>query len=111
MLKSVSHTKAPKEYGQTLVNFAFCDFAFSTTTMWYIVEVYERPFFNVTSIVADYHIVIVLHPLYKILTTLFPPLDYVIECFVAFNYYFLFYHVPNSTQLVQMLLRIGQNIV
>ena len=79
--------------------------------MGYIVELYERPLFNVTSFVADYYIGIVLHPLYKILTTLFTSLDDVIEGFVALKNYFLFYHIPNSTQLVQMLLRIGQNNV
>ena len=60
---------------------------------------------------VDQNVGIIFHPTNKILATQLAPLDNVIECFGSFKNNFLFCHSLGRMQLVQRLLRLGQNSV
>ena len=111
ILKTFSHSEPTKEYSQTLINYPFRNLVFGSAPMRYEIEIDIRQNCYITILILDHDVRIVFHPLNKKLATLLAPLDNVKECFVFFESYFFCCHNLGSTQLVQMLSRLGRDCV
>ena len=100
-----------KKNSQTLINYAFGYVPLGTSSVRNIIKLDMGQPCYITILVKDYNVGIVFHPTNKILATLFTSLDDAKEHFGSFKCDFFCCHNLGSTQLGQMLLRLGRNSV